>query len=138
MLSRRAFGVCAICAATGFAASEVEAQAQGTQTGGLKRIIIQKTELPGDKYVTILAVAEIPPGTNVARHTHPGVESSYVLEGEGELLVQGQPARKVKASDGFQIPPEIPHSARTGDKSMKLAVTYVVEKDKPLSSPAPE
>jgi quercetin dioxygenase-like cupin family protein len=138
MLSRRAFGVCAICTVAGFTASEVEAQAQDTQTGGVKRTILQKTELRDNKYVTILAVAEIPPGTTVARHTHPGVESSYVLEGEGELLVQGQPARKVKASDGFQIPPEIPHSARTGEKSMKVAVTYVVEKDKPLSSPAPE
>jgi quercetin dioxygenase-like cupin family protein len=138
MLSRRSFGVCAICAVAGFAASEVEAQAQGTQTGGVKRTILQKTELPDNKYVTILAVAEIPPGTIVARHTHPGVESSYVLEGEGELLVQGQPARQVKATDGFQIPPEIPHSARTGEKPMKIAVTYVVEKDKPLSSPAPE
>jgi quercetin dioxygenase-like cupin family protein len=138
MLSRRAFGACAICAVAGFAASEVEAQAQGTQTGGVKRTIIQKTELPDNKYVTILAIAEIPPGTTIARHTHPGVESSYVLEGEGELLVQGQPARQVRASDGFQIPPEIPHSARTGEKSMKVAVTYVVEKDKPLSSPAPE
>ncbi len=137
MLSRRAFGACAICAVTGFLASEVEVQAQGT-AGGVKRTVVQKTELPDSKYVSILVMAEIAPGTTVARHTHPGVESAYVLEGEGELFVQGQAARKVAAADGFQIPPETPHSARTGDKPMKLAITYTVEKDKPIATPAPE
>jgi quercetin dioxygenase-like cupin family protein len=136
MLSRRVFGACAICAVAGFAASEVKAQ--GTQPGGVKRTILQKTELPDNKYVTILVTAEIAPGTTVARHTHPGIESAYVLEGEAELFVQGQPTKQVKPGDGFQIPPETPHSARTGEKSAKLAITYVVEKDKPLASPAPE
>jgi quercetin dioxygenase-like cupin family protein len=44
----------------------------------------------------------------------------------------------VKAGDGFQVAPETPHGARNGDKPTKLIVTYVVEKDKPLASPAPE
>jgi len=138
MLSRRAFAACAICTVTGFVASEVEAEAQGAVPGGVKRTILQKTELPDSKYVSLLVMAEIAPGVTVARHTHPGVESAYVLEGEGELLVHGQPTRQVKAADGFQIPPETPHAARTGEKPMKLAITYVVEKDKPLASPAPE
>ena len=137
MLSRRAFGACAICAVTGFIASEVESEAQGAP-GGVKRTILQKTELPDSKYMTLLVVAEIAPGVTVARHTHPGIESAYVLEGEGEIFVHGQPARQLKVADGIQIPPETPHWARTGEKPMKLAVTYVVEKDKPLASPAPE
>ncbi len=137
MLSRRAFGACGICAVAGFIASEVESQAQGTQPAGVKRTILQKTEMT-DKYWTVLVIAEIAPGTNVARHTHPGVESAYVPEGEGELFVQGQAARRLKTADGFQIPREAPHWARTGDKPMKLVITYVVEKDKPLSSLAPE
>jgi quercetin dioxygenase-like cupin family protein len=52
--------------------------------------------------------------------------------------VQGQPARQVKAGEGFQVPAEVPHGGRNGDKPVKLVVTYVVEKDKPLASPAPE
>ncbi len=137
MLSRRNFSACAICAIAGFAATGVitEAEAQAT---GLKRTILQKTELPDSKYVTILVSVEIDPGAIVARHTHPGVESAYVLEGEAELFVQGQSARKIKAGDGFQIAPETPHSARNGDKPGRLLVTYVVDKDKPLASPAPE
>jgi quercetin dioxygenase-like cupin family protein len=74
----------------------------------------------------------------IARHTHPGIESSYVLEGGFELPVQGQPTRMLKAGDGFQIPPETPHAGgKPGDKKSRLATTYVVEKGKPLASPVP-
>jgi quercetin dioxygenase-like cupin family protein len=137
MLSRRKFSACALCAAVGFAATE--AQAQSTQAGpGFKRTILQKTELPDSKYVTLLVAVDIEPGTAVARHTHPGVESTYVVEGEAELSVKGEPTRTIKAGDGFQVPPETPHSARNGSKLTRLMVTYVVDKDKPLASPAPE
>ena len=34
--------------------------------------------MPG--YVTIIVQAEIEPGVMVARHTHPGIESGYVLK----------------------------------------------------------
>lgn len=137
MFSRRMFIACALCAAVGFAATEV--QAQSTQAGpGFKRTILQKTELPDSKYVTILVAVDIDPGTVVARHTHPGVESTYVVEGELELSVKGQAAKMVKAGDGFQIAPETPHAARNGTKLTRLMVTYAVDKDKPLASPAPE
>ncbi len=137
MLSRRKFSACALCAAVGFAASE--AQAQSTQAGpGFKRTILQKTELPDSKYVSILVAVDIDPGTVVARHTHPGVESAYLVEGELELSVKGQSARTVKAGDGFHIPPETPHGAHNGAKLTRLIVTYAVDKDKPLASPAPE
>jgi quercetin dioxygenase-like cupin family protein len=95
MLSRRKFSACAICAAVGFAATE--AHAQSTQAGpGFKRTILQKTELPDSKYVAILVAVDIDPGTVVARHTHPGVESAYVVDGEFELAVKGQPMKTVK------------------------------------------
>ena len=92
--------------------------------------------MPG--YVTINMEVERDPGVTIARHTHPGIESSYVLEGGFELPVQGQPTRMLKAGDGFQIPPETPHAGgKPGDKKSRLAITYVVEKGKPLATPAP-
>jgi len=137
MLTRRNFSACAICAIVGFAATAVgEANAQAP--AGLKRTILSKTEYPDSKYATILATVDIEAGAIVPRHTHPGVESVYVVEGAFELSVQGQPARQVKAGDGFQVLAEVPHGARNGDKPVKLVVTYVVDKDKPLASPAPE
>jgi quercetin dioxygenase-like cupin family protein len=135
MLTRRNFSVCAICAIAGFAATAVgDAQAQ---TPGLKRTILQKMDFP-DSYVTITASVEINPGAAVARHTHPGIETVYVLDGDFELSVKGDPARKLKTGDSFHVLREVPHSARNGDKPTRLLVTYVVDKDKPLASPAPE
>ena len=136
MLSRRKFSACALCAAVGFAATE--AQAQSTQSGpGFKRTILQKSELPDSKYVTLLVAVDIDPGTVVARHTHPGIESAYVLEGGFELPIEGQPTRTLKPGDGFQIPPATPHAGgKPGTAKSKILITYVVEKGKPLASPA--
>jgi quercetin dioxygenase-like cupin family protein len=137
MLKRRGFVSCAICTAVGLVASSVnEADAQGAP--GLTRNVLQKTEYPGDKHVSILVMVEIEPNFFVARHTHPGVESSYLMSGGGTLAVKGQTDRVLKAGDGFQIPPEVPHSLRNGPEKSRLAITYIVEKDKPLASPAPE
>jgi quercetin dioxygenase-like cupin family protein len=138
MLTRRLFGGCALCAGLGLLAAGVDAGAAAAQTAGITRTILKRIEFPGNNYVTILARAEIAPGGLVARHTHPGVETSYVLAGHGTLLVQGRADQAVGPGDDFQIPPLVPHSARNGDAAMVIVTTYVVEKDKPLASPAPE
>ena len=135
MLTRRGFGACALCAAVGLVAFGAEAQTQPTQTAGVNRTVIQSTDL-NDTHMTVLAMVDIAAGATVARHTHPGIESAYLLEGELELLIQGQPDRRVKAGEGYQVPPNTPHGARNGDKASKLSVTFVVEKGKPFASPA--
>ena len=143
MLTRRGFAgfaSCAICAVTGFIATEASA-AEGAAPAaatGVKRKILSQLDGPMPGYTTINMEVEIDPGVTVPRHTHPGIESSYVLEGGFELPVQGQPTRILKAGDGFQIPPETPHAGgKPGDKKSRIAITYVVEKGKPLVSPAP-
>ena len=131
MLTRRVFVACAFCAAGGFMATGVEAQ-----TPGLKRTLIKQTDGPMDGYVTVEMKVEIEPGAAVARHTHPGIESSYVVEGSVELSVDGEAPRAMAAGDGFQVPTGVPHSAKNGPAKTVLAGTYVVEKGKPLASPA--
>jgi mannose-6-phosphate isomerase-like protein (cupin superfamily) len=72
------------------------------------------------------------------RHTHPGDEISYVLEGHAELLIDGQPPRIVKAGESFVFPAGIVHDAHNaGDVPIRLIGVYVVEKGKPLATPAP-
>src|SRR5471030_1696287 len=139
MLTRRGFAGCAICAVTGFIATEASAQgAAPAGVPGVKQTTLSQLDGPMPGYTTINMQVEIDAGVTVPRHTHPGIESSYVLEGGFELPIQGQPTRMLKAGDGFQIPPETPHAGGTpGDKKSKLAITYVVEKGKPLVSPAP-
>jgi quercetin dioxygenase-like cupin family protein len=133
MLSRRKFAACALCAAVGFAATAV-GDANAQMPAGLKRTILSKTDMPDGKYVALLVAVEIDAGVVVPRHTHPGVESAYCLDGSAQLSVKGQPDRMVKAGDGFQVPTETPHNAKVGDKPFKLIVTYTVEKDKPLAT----
>jgi quercetin dioxygenase-like cupin family protein len=142
MLTRRAFtGVvsCAICAiASEFMASEAAAQATPpAATSGVTRKILSQTDGPASGYETLLVEATIEAGVTVARHTHPGIESAFVLEGGFELPVQGQPTRTLKPGDGFQIPPETPHAGgKPGTAKTRVLITYVVQKGKPLASPA--
>jgi quercetin dioxygenase-like cupin family protein len=136
MLQRRLFVGCALCSIGGLTATAVTAQTPAPATPGLKRRILQQTDGPMPGYVTVIVDVEIDAGATVARHTHPGIESSFVTEGSGELLIDGQPNRPVKAGDGFQVPVAAPHSFRNGDRPARLAATFIVEKGKPLASPA--
>ena len=86
----------------------------------------------------VIARVEIAPGAAAGRHTHPGEEISYVLDGEAEILVEGKPPLKVKTGDSFVIPAGAKHDAKnTGSQPFKLAGIYLVEKGKPLATPAP-
>lgn len=141
MLTRRGFAgfaSCAICGITEFVATEASAQgAPPAATPGVTRKILSQTDGPAPGYVTLLVEATIEPGVAAGRHTHPGIESAYILEGAFELPIQGQPTRTVKAGDGFQIPAETPHAGgKPSDTKSRILITYVVEKGKPLASPA--
>jgi quercetin dioxygenase-like cupin family protein len=133
MLTRRGFAACALCAVTGFLAAGAEAQ---NATAGLKRTIITRTDGPAEGYETVNVRVDLDAGTLVPRHTHPGIESSYVVDGSLELSVDGEGTRTFKAGDGFQVRTRVPHSGKNGDKPTVLAVTYVVKKGEPLASPA--
>ena len=133
MLTRRGFATCALCTIAGFLATSAEAQ---NAPGGLKRTIITRTDGPMDGYESVNARVDLDAGTLIPRHTHPGIKSSFVVEGGLELSVDGQGTRTFKAGDGFQVPTRVPHSGKNGDKSTTVAITYVVEKGKPLVSPA--
>jgi quercetin dioxygenase-like cupin family protein len=117
-----------------FTVTEPPALAQQPQP--IKRTPLQKFDVPGTSYETVIGIAEIAPNVNVGRHTHPGPESGYVLEGDFTLLVEGQPPLALKAGDSYKIAAGAVHDARSGDKGAKVIATYVVEKGKPLASPA--
>ncbi len=141
MLTRRGFaGVasCAICAVTGFMATDASAQgAPPAATPGVSRKILSQTDGPSPGYVTLLVAIEIEAGVMIGRHTHPGIESAYILEGGFDLPIEGQPTRAYKPGDGIVIPAGTPHAGgKNGDAKTKIVSTYIVEKGKPLASPA--
>ncbi len=107
------------------------------QQSGIKRTPLQKLDFPAG-YNTVTAIAEVPAGGAAGRHTHPGMETGYVLEGELELLIDGKPPVKLKAGDSYQIPEGAVHDAKaSGDKSMKVLGVYIVKAGEPLAKPAP-
>ena len=137
-LNRRMIFGCALCAVPGLIATSTTGMAQSAPaaTPGVKRKILSQLDGPSPGYVTIAVELEIEPGAVVARHTHPGIESTYFTAGGGELLVDGQPAKPFKAGDAVQVPPGTIHSVKNGPAATKGIGTYIVEKGKPLASPA--
>jgi quercetin dioxygenase-like cupin family protein len=138
MLTRRGFAgfaSCAICGLAEFVATDASGQgAQPAPMAGVARKVLSQLDGPAPGYTTILTEVTIEAGVTVPRHTHPGIESAYILESGGyELPIEGQPTRMVKAGDAFQIPPETPHAGgKPANSKSRLLISYVVEKDKPL------
>jgi quercetin dioxygenase-like cupin family protein len=96
------------------------------QTATIKRTPLQKYDVPGTNYETVIGIAEIVPNLNIGRHTHPGPESGYMLEGEMVLLVNGQPEKTVRVGESYQVPSGAIHDARTDPQGAKVIATYVV------------
>ena len=129
-LSKRILGGAVLVAFAGVIAA---------QAPGLTRTIVTKGDVSIPNREGIVARVEISPGGVAGWHTHPGDEISYVADGEATLMIAGQAPRRVIAGEGFVIPAGVVHSARNdGATVTKLVGVYVVEKGKPLASPAPE
>jgi quercetin dioxygenase-like cupin family protein len=107
------------------------------QAPALTRTIVTKADVSVPGREAVVARVEIAPGGVAGWHTHPGDEISYVTDGEATLMIAGQPPRKVAAGEGFVIPAGVVHNAKNDSAAaVKLVGVYVVEKGKPLASPA--
>ncbi|MDQ1471429.1 MAG: hypothetical protein QOJ99_2909 [Bryobacterales bacterium] len=108
------------------------------QNPAIQRTIVQRKDISMPGREAVVARVEIAPGGSAGRHTHTGEEISYVMDGELEVLVEGQPPLTVKTGESFVIPAGAKHDARNkGSVPVKLAAVYLVEKGKPLATPAP-
>ena len=97
------------------------------------RIDLQRHDLSVPGREVVQTIVEPAPGTMAPRHTHPGEEIIYVLEGTWEYTVEGKPPVTLTPGDVLFIPGGTIHAARnvgTG-RAAELA-TYIVEKGKPL------
>ena len=133
MLNRRLFTSCAICAAIGLVADDASAQAPS----GLKRTITARRDGPTDGYETLEVVVDIEPNFVIDWHIHPGTEAGYTLEGGGELRVKGEATQMAKPGASWVIARGNPHTLKNGGQPTRLAITYTVEKGKPLATPVP-
>jgi len=110
--------------------------ALSAQAPTVTRTVLQQADIsiPGREAVT--ARAEIPAGGTTGRHTHPGEEISYLAEGSVVLEIEGAAPRTLKAGDVFLIPAGKVHNATTSGSKAIIIANYIVEKGKPLATPA--
>jgi quercetin dioxygenase-like cupin family protein len=84
----------------------------------------------------VQAMAEIPAGVAAGRHTHPGEEFGYVVEGTVLVEIEGKPAQTLTTGQSFLIPSGAVHNATNKSAAVaKVLATYIVEKGKPLATP---
>jgi quercetin dioxygenase-like cupin family protein len=102
------------------------------------RTVLKTADLTGTDMEIIIAVLEVPPGTTIARHTHPGEEAVYVLEGATLQMPDGTEVARAAGTAGVNVR-DVAHAGYTvaGDKTMKLLTVHIVDKGKPMTVPAP-
>ncbi|TWO70406.1 cupin domain-containing protein [Caenimonas sedimenti] len=122
------FGMLLAC----LASTTASAQASGMTAKPLLR-----TTLSGDDTKeTVMLAVEFAPGGTTGRHTHPGDEYTVVLQGTLELTAEGRAARRVTAGDVYHNPKGLIHQAtNVGDTPARVAITFVVDKGKPITQP---
>ncbi len=103
---------------------------------GLKQTILQRFDVPGTAYETILMRVEFPPGYEAARHAHPGPEASFVYQGEVTFHFDGQDPQTYTAGQSLEVPAYAIHSAKAGPEGFVLINSFILEKGKPMVIPA--
>src|SRR5271170_3131092 len=83
---------------------------------------LQRREIPGTGLEGVTTVAEIPPGATSARHSHPGEDFGYLIEGTIVLMVDGKPPVTVRAGETFFTARGQIHNARNIGKTVAKAV----------------
>lgn len=103
------------------------------QQSGIKRTDLQRYDLSVPGYETVQARIDFEAHTAFGKHSHPGEEVIYVLNGVLEYEVEGHSPVTLKAGEVLFIPAGVVHSARNNShaKASELA-TYIVEKGKPV------
>ena len=103
------------------------------QQAGITRTDLQRRDLsiPGREVIQVRV--DFASGAAFGRHSHPGEEMAFVIEGVLEYQLEGHPAVTLKAGEVLFIPAGAIHSARNiGSGNGAELATYVVEKGKPL------
>jgi quercetin dioxygenase-like cupin family protein len=130
---RRFSTIAAMMAAMLIAGSGAALQVATAQQNGLTRTDLQRHDLsiPGREAIQVRV--GFAPGAVAPRHSHPGEEIIYVLQGTLEYEVEGQPPVTLKAGDVLFIPAGTIHAAKNvGTDDADELATYIVEKGKPL------
>jgi quercetin dioxygenase-like cupin family protein len=128
MNTTRILAVAVLMVASGLALHAARAQQPGITRTDLQR---HDLAVPGREVVQVRV--DFAPGVGFPKHSHPGEEIVYVIEGLLEYEVEGKPPVTLKAGDVLFIPAGTVHAARNvGSGNGAELATYIVEKGQPL------
>jgi quercetin dioxygenase-like cupin family protein len=125
-----------VLAATVIVGSGLLLQATQTQLAGTRRIDLQRHALSVPGREVVQTIVELDPGITSSRHTHPGDEIVYVLDGAPlEYELEGKAPVTLKPGEVLFIPAGTIHAAKNvGNRKGAELATYIVEIGKPLLS----
>ncbi|MDB5451420.1 MAG: hypothetical protein JWQ46_2753 [Phenylobacterium sp.] len=104
----------------------------------VQKTTLQEQPFPGPIDHTVMVRTVVARGAQVAPHTHPGVEMAYVAGGQAVVSISGRPDLEVSTGRSFSVPNQVVHSVRNvGEGELTMVSTYVVDRRKPIASPAP-
>ena len=117
-----------------FLASATAAGAQPATPG-----VGQQYDVPaGSPQTAMILLRDFAPGQSAGRHIHHGVEMSFVIRGDWEMMIDGQPVHIYHAGESFMVPRDVPHDGKNvGTTPVTIAVTYVIDKGSPTRIPVP-
>ena len=103
------------------------------QWPGITRTDLMRDDLSVPGREVIQALVKFAPGVSAPRHSHPGEELVYVVEGAFEYQLDGRPPVIVKAGEVLFIPAGTPHAVKNvGSGNAAELATYIVEKGQSL------
>lgn len=103
------------------------------QREGIKRTDLIRGDLSVSGREAIQVRVDFEKGAAFGRHSHPGEEIAYVLEGTLEYQIDGKPPVTLEAGEVLFIPAGAIHAAKNvGEGTGSELATYIVEKGRPL------
>lgn len=126
-LRRNIIAAAALLAAMGSALHLAQAQQQG-----IGRTEVQRNDLGTSGREVVQVRVDFAPGVAFGKHTHPGEEVAYVLEGTLEYQIEGRAPVTLNPGEALFIPSGAAHTARNvgAGKASELA-TYILRKGEP-------
>jgi quercetin dioxygenase-like cupin family protein len=107
------------------------------QQPGITRTDLQRRDLSVLGREVIQVRVDFAPGAVAARHSHPGEEIVYAIEGTMEYQLEDNSPTTLKAGEVLFIPAGAIHAVKNiGKGNAAELATYIVEKGKPLVVPA--
>ncbi|MGH8750795.1 MAG: cupin domain-containing protein, partial [Burkholderiales bacterium] len=111
-------------------------QLLGAQAVPLKPTDLLKADAAGMPGIEIIVTqVEFAPGATTGKHSHPGQEVTYVLEGSGVLEMEGEAPAVIKTGAVTYIPARKVHESKNGSATapMKVLVFRIHPKGQPVT-----